>query len=276
MLRTADEQGAPWAYAMQRLHVCELELRVGRWAAAERAARRVGRLPGQPAPALAHVRAVPGPGRGRGRLGRRRPPLGRRGDRPRRRDGRAVGPVRGAARPRPRWRCSGTTPRRPCRTCSRCGSTAGSTASTTPASSPSPPTWSRRWSRPATWTPPSEVTERLAALGGRAGPPVGPGHRAAGRGDGAALGRQGGRLGDRRPARGGRRSRRAGPAVRRRAHPALPRPGAAPGPSVGRRARDAGDRGRRASTSSGPPAGRPTRGRSCPGSAPASRPVPGS
>jgi DNA-binding CsgD family transcriptional regulator len=34
MLRTADEQGAPWAYAMQRLHVCELELRVGRWAAA--------------------------------------------------------------------------------------------------------------------------------------------------------------------------------------------------------------------------------------------------
>ena len=34
MLRTADEQGAPWAYAMQRLHLCELELRVGRWAAA--------------------------------------------------------------------------------------------------------------------------------------------------------------------------------------------------------------------------------------------------
>jgi DNA-binding CsgD family transcriptional regulator len=34
MLRAADEQGAPWAYAIQRLHVCELELRVGRWAAA--------------------------------------------------------------------------------------------------------------------------------------------------------------------------------------------------------------------------------------------------
>ena len=34
LLRTADEQGAPWAYAMHRLHVCELELRVGRWAAA--------------------------------------------------------------------------------------------------------------------------------------------------------------------------------------------------------------------------------------------------
>jgi DNA-binding CsgD family transcriptional regulator len=34
MLRVADEQGAPWAYAMQRLHLCELELRVGRWAAA--------------------------------------------------------------------------------------------------------------------------------------------------------------------------------------------------------------------------------------------------
>lgn len=34
LLRTADEQGAPWAYAMQRLHVIELELRTGRWAAA--------------------------------------------------------------------------------------------------------------------------------------------------------------------------------------------------------------------------------------------------
>jgi DNA-binding CsgD family transcriptional regulator len=34
LLRTADEQGAPWAYAMHRLHVCELELRVGRWSAA--------------------------------------------------------------------------------------------------------------------------------------------------------------------------------------------------------------------------------------------------
>ena len=34
LLRTADEQGAPWAYAMHRLHLCELELRVGRWAAA--------------------------------------------------------------------------------------------------------------------------------------------------------------------------------------------------------------------------------------------------
>jgi DNA-binding CsgD family transcriptional regulator len=34
LLRTADEQGAPWAYAIQRLHLCELELRVGRWAAA--------------------------------------------------------------------------------------------------------------------------------------------------------------------------------------------------------------------------------------------------
>jgi DNA-binding CsgD family transcriptional regulator len=35
LLRMADEQGAPWAYAIQRLHLCELELRVGRWAAAE-------------------------------------------------------------------------------------------------------------------------------------------------------------------------------------------------------------------------------------------------
>lgn len=34
LMRTADEQGAPWLYAMQRLHVCELELRLGRWAAA--------------------------------------------------------------------------------------------------------------------------------------------------------------------------------------------------------------------------------------------------
>jgi DNA-binding CsgD family transcriptional regulator len=34
LLRTADEQGAPWAYAIQRLHLCELELRTGRWTAA--------------------------------------------------------------------------------------------------------------------------------------------------------------------------------------------------------------------------------------------------
>ncbi len=34
LLRTADEQGVPWAYAMHRLHLCELELRVGGWAAA--------------------------------------------------------------------------------------------------------------------------------------------------------------------------------------------------------------------------------------------------
>ena len=34
LLRTADEQGAQWAYAIQRLHLCELELRVGSWAAA--------------------------------------------------------------------------------------------------------------------------------------------------------------------------------------------------------------------------------------------------
>jgi DNA-binding CsgD family transcriptional regulator len=31
LLRSADEQGAPWTYAIQRLHLCELELRVGRW-----------------------------------------------------------------------------------------------------------------------------------------------------------------------------------------------------------------------------------------------------
>jgi DNA-binding CsgD family transcriptional regulator len=35
-LRTADERGEPSSYALQRLHVCELELRAGEWGAAER------------------------------------------------------------------------------------------------------------------------------------------------------------------------------------------------------------------------------------------------
>jgi DNA-binding CsgD family transcriptional regulator len=34
LLRLADERGEPSSYALQRLHVCELELRVGRWDAA--------------------------------------------------------------------------------------------------------------------------------------------------------------------------------------------------------------------------------------------------
>ena len=100
LLRTADERGAPWAYAMHRLHLCELELRVGRLGGCRRAARRVGRLPGQRAPALADVRAVPGPRRGRRRRPRDRGPVGRRSHRTGGRDRCAVGPVRGAARHR--------------------------------------------------------------------------------------------------------------------------------------------------------------------------------
>lgn len=34
--RTADERGEPSSFALQRLHVCELELRIGAWDAAER------------------------------------------------------------------------------------------------------------------------------------------------------------------------------------------------------------------------------------------------
>ena len=36
LLATADERGEPSSYALQRLHVCELELRTGRWETAER------------------------------------------------------------------------------------------------------------------------------------------------------------------------------------------------------------------------------------------------
>ena len=36
LLAAADERGEPSSYALQRLHVCELELRAGRWDAAER------------------------------------------------------------------------------------------------------------------------------------------------------------------------------------------------------------------------------------------------
>jgi DNA-binding CsgD family transcriptional regulator len=36
LLSVADEQGEPYSYALQRLHMCELELRVGAWDAAER------------------------------------------------------------------------------------------------------------------------------------------------------------------------------------------------------------------------------------------------
>jgi len=36
LLRTADERGEPYPYALQRLHMCELELRIGRFDAAAR------------------------------------------------------------------------------------------------------------------------------------------------------------------------------------------------------------------------------------------------
>ena len=36
LLSAADERGEPYSYALARLHVCELELRIGEWAAASR------------------------------------------------------------------------------------------------------------------------------------------------------------------------------------------------------------------------------------------------
>ena len=163
--------------------------------------------------------------------GRRGPPLGPRGDRACRRDGRPVGPVRGAAGPAsvallrhdaapavpdllPVWEhCEEHGIDEPERLPRRPGPGRGAGRDPVTLRPPSrSPTGSRR-----------SRTRRTT---------LGPGHRAARGGDGAALGGQGGR---RRPLTCSRRLTVSapGPAVRRRAHPALPRPGPAPGPSVG-------------------------------------------
>ena len=181
LLRTADEQGAPWAYAIQRLHLCELELRTGRWAAAgelldEWADSLDSRLLHWPMYERCRALAAAGTG-----LGRRGPSLGGRGHQSRGRDGSPVGPVRGTAGPR----LGGLAAARPrggrAGTCSRYGSTAER------ARHPRPRrlsrwhlTWSRRWWRPGTCDSAAEVTERLRVLGVERGPSLGAGDRAAG------------------------------------------------------------------------------------------------
>ncbi len=94
LLDMADERGEPSSYALQRLHLCELELRAGGWDAAARfldewseSSDRVLLL----WPMYERCRALLAAGRGESD---RCVPLGRRGDRPRQADGMSLGPSR--------------------------------------------------------------------------------------------------------------------------------------------------------------------------------------
>ena len=69
LLSAADERGEPTSYALQRLHLCELELRTGEWDAAAAPARRVGAR--RRAPDVAVLRPLPCAPRRRSRPPRR-------------------------------------------------------------------------------------------------------------------------------------------------------------------------------------------------------------
>jgi DNA-binding CsgD family transcriptional regulator len=65
--RTADEHGEPLSYALQRLHLCELELRIGNWDAAEQLLDDWAEAPEEEAmlpPMHARCRALLAAGRG--------------------------------------------------------------------------------------------------------------------------------------------------------------------------------------------------------------------
>ena len=72
----ADERGEPSSYALQRLHLCELELRAGEWDAAERRLDEWAESADRELLALADVRALPRAPRRRSRPARRGPALG--------------------------------------------------------------------------------------------------------------------------------------------------------------------------------------------------------
>ena len=106
-----------YSYALQRLHICELELRAGDWDGGGASARRVGRVRRPAAADLADVRALP-----RAARRRPRPPGGgralgapRRSPAPSRRL--PLGPARGAAGARRSPRCSHASPRGRPRAC---------------------------------------------------------------------------------------------------------------------------------------------------------------
>ena len=149
LLSLADEQGEPTSYALQRLHLCELELRAGGVGRGGASPRRVGRVLRPGDADLADVRALPR--------------AARRGPRPRRRGGAVGGEGDRGAPTRPAaagtsWRrcgragsrrCSRTSRSGPRRACARSGSTRGARGSTSPVSFPVAP----------------ELVEALAELG---------------------------------------------------------------------------------------------------------------
>ena len=156
---------SPCSYALQRLHLCELELRAGDWEAAGRLLDEWAELGRAGAAELADVRALP-------RAACRGPRLSRRG--------RALGGARdrsGRRRTASRWdllealRARGIAAllaydrelARP-RACARSGSTRDARGSTSPASSRSLPISSRRSSSSASSTKPLAVTARLSEL----------------------------------------------------------------------------------------------------------------
>ena len=167
-LRRAEERGEPSAYALIRLHLCELELRVGAWGEANDCSTT-----GEPPPTTRSCT-----GRCTSAAGRSWP---RDAVTPRRRDAGAARPrqsgvdrrAMGLARSQASTGPGGTARKGP-----HGGGPAVATVwdhtqgrvSRTPASSRWPPTWSRRWSRATT----SSVHGRDAlAEAADSGPPVG-------------------------------------------------------------------------------------------------------
>ena len=98
LLAAAEARGEGWSVSSFHLHLCELALRAGDWDEAERHARRMG----PPVRRRAHQRAHAGPLRGAARGRPRRPRGGRAAGRPRaarrRRDRAALGRPGGAPR----------------------------------------------------------------------------------------------------------------------------------------------------------------------------------
>ena len=103
----ADERGEPSSYALQRLHLCELELRTGGWDEAERLLDEWSEFAERELLLWPMLRALPRAPCRRSRRRRRGGALGDRGDRACGADGEPMGHARGA----PRTGC-GRSPRR--------------------------------------------------------------------------------------------------------------------------------------------------------------------
>ena len=274
LLALADERGEPVSYALQRLHLCELELRAGDWGAASRLLDEWAESSDRRAADLADVRALPRA------AGRRPRPVG---------GGRAVGGRGDRAAPRRTGVRAGTCSRR----CGRAGSPAllaheparaaeslrgglgahaSARASTSPACFPVAPELVEALAELGELDEAHAVTDRLRAswpssrsIPGGSRPPSGAtrwsrlASRRLRRGRGRGAGGRGGRL------------RATRPALRPGALAAQPGPGAAAAQEVGRRARLAASEPWPRSTGSARRGGPTRRAPSSPASARAGR-----